>query len=164
VLEASKHIQDSTDFIGILGGRYKRKYLSSYLQSDIDKAIELYQQACTRSIENNNSEQVYYHAINLAFLHLHNDDKNKMKEFAMLALEHANKETQEEYWKYATIAEAELYLGNFEVAKTNYHKAIELANNRWRDISSMYINAINGAGKLNNQVWQAEIENIFRPK
>jgi len=87
-----------------------------------------------------------------------------MKEFAMLALDHANKERQEEYWKYATIGEAELYLGNFDTAKANYQKAIALANNRWRDISSMYINAINGAGKLNNQVWQQEIENIFRPK
>lgn len=163
VLEASKHVQENTDFMGILGGRYKRKYLSSYLQADIDKAIELYQQACTKSIDSKDGGQIYYHAINLAFLHLHNDDKTKMKEFAALALEHANKDKQEEYWKYATIAEAELYLGNFEVAKTNYQKAIALASNRWRDISSMYMNAIHGSGKLNNQVWQGEIENIFRP-
>jgi hypothetical protein len=27
----------------------------------------------------------------------------------------------------------------------------------------MYMNAIHGSGKLNNQVWQGEIENIFRP-
>ena len=164
VLEASSHIKDNTDFIGILGGRYKRKYLDNELQPDLDKAIVLYQRAFTMAESSDNADkanQIYYHAINLAFLHFQNEDISNGKEYAQIALKNAN-ECEDDHWKYATIAEANLYLNKDDDVRANYEKAIALGKDKPRDINSMYINAINALSKLNKPKLKEEVDKLFK--
>ena len=61
-------------------------------------------------IEKNHS-QIYYHAINLAFLSIaYQNNESKMLKYARMALKSANK-CRDNLWKYATVAEANMYIG-----------------------------------------------------
>ena len=161
-LEASPYVKNNTDFMGILGGRYKRKYLSGQRHADNVKAIELYAQAYDTAKNNNDTEQVYYHAINLAFLYAYGESDNiKMRQFAMIAQTNAAASPHEGYWKYATLAEADIYLGNLAKAREGYCAAIQKAGDDKRAISSMYINAHNACSALKRNDWRVEIEQVF---
>jgi pimeloyl-ACP methyl ester carboxylesterase len=164
ILEASNHTKDNTDFIGILAGRYKRKFLDNGLQPDLDKAIELYQKAFTMAESSDKEDkagQLYYHAINLAFLHLHNEEVGNAKRYAQIALDNALK-CKDDHWKYATIAEANLYFDKDDEVKINYTKAIMMGKDKPRDINSMYINAIHGMSKLNKTALKQDVDSLFR--
>ena len=165
VLESSKHVSTNSDFMGILGGRYKRKYLSGYLDADKDKAIQLYEKAYQLSVNNNDGEQIYYHAINLAFLYLYADNNRaKMKQYAADALRYAEQSTEHGYWKYATIGEASLYFGNIEKAKLNYTEAIKKAGDDTRAINSMFLNAYYGCRAFEDNDMLNEVNAIFKKK
>lgn len=163
VLETSEILKSNTDAMGILGGRYKRKYLIEEKKSLLDKAIYWYDKALQLSINANNSSQIYYHGINLAFLYLMLDetDSTKMKEMAQLALKHCQITNSGNIWEDATIAEAYLYLNDFEQSKTYYKNAIEKCGRNIRVTSSMYINAIYACNALDRLDWKSELEKIF---
>jgi pimeloyl-ACP methyl ester carboxylesterase len=151
--EAIKILQDSslaannTDMLGIIGGRYKRKYLTTYQVADAEKSLEYYTKALTMATEKNDQEQMYYHAINLAFLSLvYKEDKEAMKNYATIALQAANNCPGNDYWKTATIAEANIYLEDIEAAKMGYIKAALPA--KPREKLSMYANAFMGYTSL----------------
>lgn len=130
VLEESEILNSNTDIMGILGGRLKRKYLIEESKTLLDKAIYWYDKALQLSLQSNNSSQIYYHAINLAFLYLMLDetDLTKTKEMAELALKNCQIAKGGEYWEDATIAEANLYLNDFEQSKIFYASAINKCN------------------------------------
>lgn len=119
----------NTDVMGTLGGRYKRRWLVNSTQSDAEQALELYQGAYT--IASNPAtfkpEQVYYHAINLAFLHLlYKDDLAQAQSFANIAIEHCEHQlSTNNLWKWATLGEAYLYLQDGDQAFDYYKKALE---------------------------------------
>ncbi|MEI9908549.1 MAG: alpha/beta hydrolase, partial [Bacteroidota bacterium] len=163
VIEESDAVKDNTDLMGILGGRWKRKYLIEENAEYLDSAIQWYDKALHLSIAANNSSQVYYHAINLAFLYLmkNENDRTESKRLAQLALDHCEKSADEDYWETATKAEANLYLNNFEESKKLYKEAIEKCNRDIRSTSSMMINAIYASNSLNKLHWKNELENIF---
>jgi tetratricopeptide (TPR) repeat protein len=139
--EHPKAISDS-DTLGIIGGRYKRKYLLEKLQSDLDKAFDYYQRALVMS--ENNPSQIYYHAINLAFLNnIAKNQKTEMKRYAQLALDNCNSNS-EDMWEVATIAEANLYLGKKDVAEDYFKKAAQIAGTDVRAKQSIYSNAYYG--------------------
>ncbi|MBI3137364.1 MAG: hypothetical protein HYZ15_02130 [Sphingobacteriales bacterium] len=163
VLEESEILESNTDMMGILGGRFKRKYLIDETKSLLDKAIYWYDRALQLSLQANKSSQIYYHAINLAFLYLMFDetDLTKTKEMAELALRHCQIANSGEYWEDATIAEAYLYLNDFEQSKYFYGSAITKCNQRIRETSSMFMNAIYACNSLNRLDWKKEIENVF---
>lgn len=162
-LEASPYIQSNTDFLGILAGRYKRRYLSNGLEADKNQAISLYDAAYTKAVTANNAEQIYYHAINLAFLHLYgNSDKVKMKEYAEIALAKAQQANQSSMWEDATKAEANLYLSNFDQALHLYQSAKQKAGADNRAISSMYLNARNACSALDRNDWCLQIDFLFK--
>lgn len=162
-IETSEAIKDNTDMMGILGGRWKRKYLMDGNAEYLRSAIQWYEKALDLSMAANNSSQIYYHAINLAFLYLMLDenDLSKTKKMAQLALDHCNKSAQGDYWEAATKAEAYLYLNNFEESKKLYREAIEKSSRDIRATSSMMINAIYACNSLNKLHWKEEIEEIF---
>lgn len=145
--EAIKILEDSTlaannsDMLGIIGGRYKRRYLNNYQSKDVAKAAEYYKRALDTATQNTNDELIYYAAINLAFLSLMNENNNGMKAYAQTALD-AAKNCPDNYWKTATVAEASLYLGDMEGAKMGYIKAAVQAG--VREKLSMYANAYIG--------------------
>jgi hypothetical protein len=125
--------------MGLLAGRLKRKYLKSYSQNDGEAAIENYTKALEIATSEENNGQVFYHAINLAFLSLViQGNETKMRKFAQLALDVAD-QCRNHLWKYATIAEASLYLDEMEKAKEFYSKAADMAE--IREKMSIYTNA-----------------------
>lgn len=162
-IEQSNAINTSTDFMGILGGRWKRKYLMDEKGEYLEKAIWWYDKALKLSTEADNSNQIFYHSINLAFLHLMDDntDLNKTKKMAQMAMDHCAKSEHKDYWHTATVAEAHLYLGNFDECKKHYTQAIAGCNKSVRETSSMMINAFYACNSLNKPDWKAELETIF---
>ncbi len=151
--EAIKILEDSTlaannsDLLGIIGGRYKRKYLGNYETADAEKSFSYYKNAFAIATAKNDLEQIYYHAINLAFLSLVcTEDRAAMKMFAQKALD-ATESCPDEYWKYATVAEASMYLNDIDTAKKSYIKAAVKAG--VREKLSIYANAFMGYTSLN---------------
>lgn len=138
----------SSDSLGILGGRYKRKYLLEGLQADIDKSFQYYNAALNIAQTERYNKQVFYHSINLAFLFIvAQNNETKMKEYAQLALNNCNSE-QKDMWELATIAEANLYIGNIVLAEEFYKKAAKVAGTDIRAKQSIYSNAYFGYQSL----------------
>ncbi len=144
ILESHPITATHSDFKGILGGRYKRKYL--YHGSDSEDAknawetyLEGYDMAANAIEVDKN--QVFYLAINVAFFYLvYKEDKSKMKEFAEIALANCDPETTET-WEMATLAEGNLYLGNEDKAEEYYNQVFEENKNNIRVRHSIYLNA-----------------------
>ena len=142
ILNEHPKAQEDTDLMGIIGGRYKRAYLKFPSESDGDAAFVYYELALEQSRTKENYGQIYYHAINLAFLSIVvQNDQEKMLAYARMALDAAEK-CKDDPWKNATIAEANLYLRNFEKAKAFYLKAAQ--NSGIREKISMHLNAYAG--------------------
>jgi len=99
--QTQKENADS-DILGLLGGRYKREYLTYFKDEDLQKALELYNKAYQLSLQKNDSEQIFYHAINLAFINLKKKNVDEAIKYAEISLQHATESTQEDLWKYAT--------------------------------------------------------------
>jgi hypothetical protein len=141
ILNSHPIAKDNTDLMGIIGGRHKRDYLKTSSYKSYTLSHEYYSKALAISIEDESHNQVYYHAINLAFLSIVSDSetgKGKMKRFAKQALEAAEK-SDDNIWKFATVAEAKMYLEDFETSKAFYIKASEGFS--IREKVSMYTNA-----------------------
>ena len=132
----------NTDLMGILGGRHKRDYLKTFSVESSKLASEYYSKALEISVTNEDYSQIYYHAINLAFLSIvAEENESKMMKYAKQALE-ATEHCRDNVWKYATVAEANMYIGDMEKAKAFYIKASE--NAPIREKLSMHTNAYAG--------------------
>lgn len=139
ILEKHPVAQGNTDLMGILGGRFKRAYLKSYRTEDADKAISYYSKAHDIATDKEDDAQIYYHAINLAFLHLvAKNDSQKCMEFAEIAKKSAETE-EDNLWKLATLGECYVYFHAFDEAKKYYVRAAQMANIRQK--LSIYTNA-----------------------
>jgi len=127
-----------TDALGVLGGRFKRRWLVERNAEDLARARQL-------------SAQMYYHAINIAFLDLLSTPANSapnlnVRAKAELALAHCAK-APETHWRIATEAEAALMLGNLDKALGLYARAVRMAPSP-RDIESMYGQAVRIADRM----------------
>lgn len=134
----------NTDLMGIIGGRHKRDYLKSDSFKSSELSREYYSKALNISVDNEDHSQIYYHAINLAFLSIVTDPatgKSEMKKYANQALE-ATTHCDDDLWKFATVAEANMYLQNFDIAKEFYIKASK--DIPIREKVSMHTNAYRG--------------------
>ncbi|WOD43824.1 caspase family protein [Hwangdonia lutea] len=143
--------KNNTDLMGIIAGRHKRDYLKTYSYKSSQLSRDYYSKALEISVENEAYSQIYYHAINLAFLSIVTDPetgKSEMKKYANQALE-ATEHCDDNLWKYATVAEANMYLGNLERAKEFYIKAS--TNIPIREKVSMHTNAYAGYVALTNK-------------
>ena len=136
----------NTDVMGLLAGRLKRKYLKEFNLKDAEEAMGIYSKALDMAESEQNFNQVYYHAINLAFLSLvAGGNESKMIDYAKISLEAADK-CRNNLWKYATIAEANMYLDNMDKAREYYAKAADLSE--IREKLSTYTNAYAGYCRL----------------
>ncbi len=142
ILKSHELSKTNTDIMGIIGGRYKRKYLFYGSKStDALESIEWYLKAYDRAVEANDKDQIYYHAINLAFMSIvFENNKSKMKMYAEVALENCNENTNN-LWEIATIAEANIYLQNELESKKYYKKVLSITKDKIRMRSSIYLNA-----------------------
>jgi len=162
--DALKDHPNWTDAIGALGGRVKRIWLEQHGRDDAHRAAWLYQRALdiARAGETEAHDQIYYHAINVAFFHfVVFDDAGHAREMAELALRHCG-QAPDAYWKTATQAEAHLYLGEKDKALALYKAAVDQAPERWMLISSG-VQAGEIAMKLGDQTLAGELEAIFTP-
>lgn len=142
ILENNTLAKDNSNLLGIIGGRYKRKYLDSFSQEDGNSSVSYYSKGLAIAEAKNDFKQIYYLAINLAFLSiLFLEDDMAMNTYAQKALEATAKDPFPSLWKMATIAEANIYLGNFEEAKKNYEAAAKMSG--IREKISIYTNAYN---------------------
>ncbi|MBK5212528.1 MAG: caspase family protein [Flavobacteriaceae bacterium] len=141
ILKEHPAAKDNSNLLGIMGGRYKRRYLKTFSAEDLQMAFKHYNDALKISEGKNDYSQIYYHAINLAFLSLMKGEKGEMAAFADQAYQATEKDPFPSLWKFATIAEAFLYKGDFEKAKENYGKAAAMAG--LREKISIHSNAYN---------------------
>ena len=138
--------KENTEIMGLLAGRHKRAYLKTSTKKDGDSAVNYYSKALELATAAENNGQIYYHAINLAFLNLVIDgNESQMTKYAQLALDAANS-CRNGLWKYATIAEASMYLDEMDKAKEFYAKAAEMAE--IREKISIHTNAYKGYCEL----------------
>ncbi|WP_046867606.1 alpha/beta fold hydrolase [Microvirga massiliensis] len=141
----------STDALGVLGGRLKRRWLVERKAEDLARARELYSAGLRQAEEAKDSAQAYYHAINIAFLDLLASSANSapnpnVRAMAECALAHCAT-APETHWRIATEAEAALMLGNLDMALELYGRAIGMAESQ-RDVESMYSQAVRVADRM----------------
>ncbi len=146
ILQKHPLAKDNSNLLGVIGGRYKRKYLNTFSTEDRQKAIKYYKEALQIAETKDDYKQIYYPAINLAFLSLLNDDQPAMNDFAKKAIAATEKDPFNSMWKLATLGEASLYLGDFEKAMEYYVKAAKMAG--IREKISIYSNAFNAFTRL----------------
>lgn len=141
ILKEHPEAKENSNLLGIMGGRYKRQYLKTFLAEDLRMANKHYSDALKIAEAKNDSSQIYYHAINLAFLSLMKGEKAEMGAFADKAYQATERDPFPSLWKFATIGEAFLYKGEFENSKENYVKAAQMAG--LREKISIHSNAYN---------------------
>ena len=141
ILKEHPEAKNNSNLLGIMGGRYKRQYLKTHSAEDLRMAFKHYSDALKISEAKNDPSQIYYHAINLAFLSLMKRERGDMTSFADRAYEATAKDPFPSLWKLATVGEASLYKGDFENSKDNYGKAAKMAG--LREKISIHSNAYN---------------------
>ncbi len=141
ILNEHPEAKDNSNLLGIMGGRYKRQYLKTHTAEDLRMAFKHYSDALKISEAKNDYSQIYYHAINLAFLSLMKGEQGDMASFADQAYQATAKDPFPSLWKLATMGEAFLYKGDFENSKENYGKAAAMAG--LREKISIHANAYN---------------------
>lgn len=158
-----RHLELGTDIKGTLGGRFKRLWLESGDAAHAARAVELYRDALEKSLAASDHEQVYYHAINVAFLtYLVHNRKDAAAEHARLALEHCAKAPRN-MWRVATEAEAQLYLDQPARALELYREVMRMGAEPWQ-LQSAGQQAYFLARKLGDQGLQEELQTLFNPE
>jgi pimeloyl-ACP methyl ester carboxylesterase len=150
----------STDAMGTLAGRLKRRWMLEHRQEDYDRALQLYSDALL--LANDIPDQLYYHTINVAFLKLVAGDSNKAKELARQALDYSQHGDML-LWRMATRGEAFLILGDLDLAVDAYAKAMD-ADPTVREIESMYKQAMWLAELRRSRVAVTKLDDVFRPR
>ena len=126
ILEKHKRTQTDADLLNLMGDLYKGRYLETRHEEDGQQALKCHEEALNLAIADEDEEQIYLNAINLAFLYLMLDlSKKKMRAYAEQALEVAGNYFYPSIDKYGTMGEACIYLYRLEEAKTHYQKVGE---------------------------------------
>src|SRR5260370_13000457 len=133
LLEA--HGRDRTDAMGTLAGRLKRRWMLERRTEDYNRALKLYSDALQLALNAAKPDQIYYHAINVAFLKLAAGDRSQALEAAQRALDYAQHGDLIQ-WRLATRGEGFLMLGNVAGGIKSYRQALA-ATSVVRAIESM---------------------------
>lgn len=152
------HSKGRTDAMGTLAGRLKRRWMLERRQADYDRALQLYSDAL--QLSQNQPDQLYYHAINIAFLKLAAGEGAKAKELAQQALDYAQ-HGEMLLWRTATRGEALLILGDLDAAVGAYAQALETGPTV-REIESMYKQALWIAQLRRSRVAVTKLDGVFR--
>jgi len=154
------HGKNRTDAMGTLAGRIKRRWIVERRKQDYDRALKLYSDAMESSKDV--PDQLYYHAINAAFLNFAAGNTKSAQEMAEKALTYSE-QGDSLLWRSATQGEASLILGKNDRAIAAYVKAIE-AGPAAREIGSMYQQAMWIADLRKDRLLADKLEEVFRPK
>ena len=149
-------------FKGPLAGRIKRMWIENEDLGFAQHALGLYQEALDKARQTGDASQIYYHAINVAFLEFVAFDRlDRAREMAELALINASV-ADENTWSVATQAEANLYLGRRDVALYFYRRMLAFEAEAW-EYSSTALQAGQIASKLKDGELADKLEEIFTP-
>jgi alpha/beta hydrolase fold len=129
-----------TDPFGVLGGRYKRRWLLERRRADAEKTINMYQRGYERANAKNppDHEQAFYHGINLAFMELaYGGDFHEARKRATEVLDHCrlSENPREPFWRIATQADAELILGHIDEGTAKHAEAARMPMQPWQALS-----------------------------
>jgi pimeloyl-ACP methyl ester carboxylesterase len=154
----------TTDAIGVLAGRLKRRWLTERVAADLTRARELYSEGLARAEAANDHAQGYYHAINIAFLDLMaapaaSDLSADVAAMARRALGHC-KQASEGAWRHATEGEVALILRGLDEAERHYSQAVADAESP-REIDSMYSQAVRVAERVFGRRGVSRIRTVF---
>ena len=151
-----------TDVQGTLAGRIKRMWIENEDLGFAQHALSLYQEALDKALKMGDASQIYYHAINVAFLEFVAFDRlDRAREMAELALINAAV-AEENAWSVATQAEANLYLGRRDVALYFYRRMLSFEAEAW-EYSSKALQAGQIASKLKDGELADKLEEVFTP-
>ena len=133
ILEKHDRAHTDADLLNLLGDLYKGRYLETRHEADGQHALKCHEEALTIAIADEDEEQIYLNAINLAFLYLMLDlSKKKMRNYAEQALEVAGNYFYPSIDKHGTMGEACIYLNRLEEAREHYQRVAEEAGIRAR--------------------------------
>lgn len=154
----------STDALGILAGRIKRRWLLERAAADLFRAKDLYADGLHRAEAVEDHYQASYHAINFAFLDLMSSPANSgvsgaVRSMAECARDHSV-HTKQTHWTVATQGEACLMLEDLNAAETFYARAIAMTESP-RHIHSMYLQAVRVAARVFGETGANRIEQLF---
>ena len=151
-----------TDVQGTLAGRVKRMWIENEDLGFAQHALALYQGALDVARKMGDASQIYYHSINVAFLDFVAFDRvERSQKMAKLALETASL-AEENAWSVATKAEANLYLGNRDLALDLYRRMLAFEAEPWK-YASTALQAGQIASKLKDSQLAVRLEEIFTP-
>jgi pimeloyl-ACP methyl ester carboxylesterase len=151
-----------TDVKGTLGGRFKRLWFDTDQSEYADRALQLYEEALDSALKSNDSDQIYYLAINVAFMKFaYSQDQTAARKMAELAIKHADSPGKD-VWKTATVAEAHLYFGRTADALAEYQRLLTLGVEEWK-LRSTSLQASRIAARLGNRDLAENLEGIFTP-
>ena len=160
--------RSDTDAMGVLAGRFKRRWLLTRRKADAESARDLYGKAYSAAKAARDAEQAYYNGINLAFLQLaYEQDTVATRKTAKAVLVHCNKaklhreKPKDKMWRLATEGEAKLYLGNIAMALDHYRAAVD-CNPEPREMQSMYQQALYIVRLLDDRAVADALAEIFR--
>jgi pimeloyl-ACP methyl ester carboxylesterase len=140
----SVHKPRGTDVQGVLAGRLKRRWLVTRTEADYQSAARLYQQAYAQATGQNppDSDQAYYHGINLAFLELAHATNygaaiQRARQLAEDVLSHCGKaqDPRQELWRLATEGDALTILGRWEEGLQKHRQAMGKIPKPWQALS-----------------------------
>jgi Tetratricopeptide Repeats-Sensor/alpha/beta hydrolase fold len=134
------HKAKGTDVLGILGGRYKRRWFLERRRADAERAFELYGQGYERANAKNppDHEQAFYHGINLAFLEFaYGGDFQEARKLATEVLEHCRRSEnpRDPFWRMATEADAHLILGHIGEGIGKHAETAQIPMKPWQALS-----------------------------
>jgi hypothetical protein len=140
----SAHKPQGTDVQGVLAGRLKRRWLVMRAETDYQSAGRLYQQAYAQATgqEPPDSDQAYYHGINLAFLELAHAKNyavaiQRARQLAVEVLSHCEKaqDPKQELWRLATEGDALTILDRWKEGLQKHRDAMGKIPRPWQALS-----------------------------
>lgn len=151
-----------TDAMGTLAGRLKRMWWAEGIEKHAVRALELYQEAYDRSAAAGDTDQAFYHGINVAFMKLaFEQDDAEAREMATQVLAHCGRVESPDAWCLATMGEANLYLGDREESLSQYERAVD-QDPEPSHMETMFLQAMRVADVLDDESVQGELRRIFR--
>ncbi len=132
-LEKNKKTHQDPDLLELLGDLYRNQYLRSKGQKDGEKTLATYKKAYELALSTNDEEQIFTNAVKVAFLYAKLDlDRREMREYATKAVQGASNYLYPTASKWATLAEANIYLAKLEESKKYYLKVSKKAGIRYK--------------------------------
>ena len=157
-----------SDVKGVLAGRIKRRWVQEGHEADAYWALGLYSDAletarAAQPETNDTISQVFYHAINVAFLKLVAfSDAAAARNMASVALTYAKKTQPPDIWSTATEGEAALHFGDVPQALAKYRLLVSMFPDKWKLMSTGQ-QAQQIALKLGNTELRDQLKSIFEP-